>query len=74
MPRSFTNIADLSEKVLGGVQKAVSNLIQANAEKGQDMVIGNKDGSFKIVPAKDLLSRPIPKKNWFLFLMCHKSR
>ena len=52
-----TNIDDLSEKVLKGIQKAVSDLIVANAAKGEDMVIGNEDGSFKIVPAKDLLPK-----------------
>ena len=52
-----TNIDDLSEKVLKGIQKAVGDLIEANAAKGEDMVIGNEDGSFKIVPAKDLLPK-----------------
>lgn len=57
MSEQSINIADLSEKVLKGVQKAVSDLIEANAAKGEDMVIGNEDGSFKIVPAKDLLPK-----------------
>ncbi len=61
MPHNNTNISDLSDKVLKGVQQAVNNLIQANAAKGEDMVIGDKDGSFKIVPAKDLLSQSILK-------------
>jgi hypothetical protein len=52
-----THIEDLSEKVLKGVQKAVSDLVVANAAKGEDMVIGKEDGSFKIVPAKDLLPK-----------------
>lgn len=50
-----TNIAELSNKVLGGVKKAVRKLIETNAANDEDMVIGNKDGSFKIVPAKELL-------------------
>lgn len=57
MPDQCTNIEDLSEMVLKGVQKAVSELIEANAARGEDMVIGNEDGSFKIVPAKDLLPK-----------------
>jgi hypothetical protein len=57
MPDQRIDIEDLSEKVLKGVQKAVSDLIEANAAKGKDMVIGNEDGSFKIVPAKDLLPK-----------------
>lgn len=55
MSNSAKNITDLSDKILIGVQKAISNLIQVNAAKGESMVIGEKDGSFKIVPAKDLL-------------------
>ena len=50
-----TNIAELSNKVLNGVKKAVRKLIETNAANDEDMVIGNKDGSFKIVPAKELL-------------------
>lgn len=57
MPEQSINIADLSERILKGVQKAVSDLIEANAAKGEDMVIGNEDGSFKIVSAKDLLPK-----------------
>jgi hypothetical protein len=56
MPKNNdTNISELSAKILGGVQKAVHKLIESNAADNQDMVIGNKDGSFKIVPAKELL-------------------
>lgn len=61
MPDTAINIADLSDKILKGVQKAVNDLIQANAAKGENMVIGEKDGSFKIIPAKDLLSRQTPE-------------
>ena len=50
------DIESLSEKVIKGVQKAVNDLIKANAAKGEDMVIGHEDGSFKIIPAKDLVS------------------
>ena len=51
-----SNIENLPEKILKGVQKAVIDLIEANAAKGEDMVICNEDGNFKIVPARDLLS------------------
>ena len=57
MPDQNTNIEKLSEMVLKGVPKAVSELVEANAAKGENMVIGNEDGSFKIVPAKDLLPK-----------------
>jgi len=50
-----TNISELSAKIVGGVQRAVHKLIESNAANNQDMIIGDKDGSFKIVPAKELL-------------------
>ena len=55
MANSSANITELSERVLAGVKKAVRELIEANAAKNEDMVIADKDGSFKIVPAKELL-------------------
>ena len=45
----------ISAKILGGVQKAVRKLIEKKAVNNEDMVIGDKDGGFKIIPAKDLL-------------------
>jgi hypothetical protein len=63
MSDSITNIANLSDKVLKGVQKAISKLIEANAAKGEDMVIGNEDGSFIVVPATDLLSEGLPPRD-----------
>ncbi len=50
-----TNISELSDNILSGVKKAVKKLIKLNAANDEDMVVGNKDGSFKIVPAKELL-------------------
>ena len=50
-----TDISELSEQVLRGVNKALRELIEANAAIGEDMVIGDKDGNVKIVPAKELL-------------------
>lgn len=52
---SKINISELSERILNGVKKALRKLIGANAAKGIDMVVGDIDGNFKIVPAKDLL-------------------
>jgi len=50
-----TDISELSIKILGGVKMAVRKLIKNNAANDEDMVIGDKDGSFKIVSAKELL-------------------
>jgi hypothetical protein len=52
---NHTDISELSNKILSGVKKAVQKLIKANAANNEDMVIGDKDGSFKIIPAKELL-------------------
>jgi hypothetical protein len=50
-----TEISELSEKILAGVNKALRKLIERNAANDEDMVIGDIDGNFKIVPAKELL-------------------
>ena len=52
---NYTDISELSNKVLVGVRKAVQKLIKSNAANDEDMVIGDKDGNFKIVAAKELL-------------------
>ena len=52
---NHTDISELSNKILNGVKKAVQKLIKSNAANDEDMVIGDKDGGFKIVPAKELL-------------------
>jgi hypothetical protein len=54
---SKNDIAELSEKVLGGVQKALRKLVETNAANDEEMVIGDKDGNVRTVPAKDLLSK-----------------
>lgn len=45
----------LSQKILQGVQIAVRKLVETSAANDESLVIGDKDGSFKIVPAKELL-------------------
>ena len=50
-----TNISELSEKVLNGVKRAVRKLIEENAANNESMIIGDKDGNFEIVSAKELL-------------------
>jgi hypothetical protein len=52
---NHTDISELSNKILSGVKKAVQKLIKVNAANDLDMVIGDKDGNFKIIPAKELL-------------------
>jgi hypothetical protein len=58
MPENSKNdIAELSEKVLGGVRKALRKLVETNAANNEEMVLGDKDGNVKTIPAKDLLAR-----------------
>jgi hypothetical protein len=52
-----TDLDELAEKVLYGVNKALRKLVETSAANGESLVIGNKDGSFKSVPAKELLEK-----------------
>ena len=55
--QSMNNVSDLSEKVLKGVRKALRKLVETSAANNQELVVGDKYGNFKSVPAKDLLKR-----------------
>ncbi len=50
-----SDISDLSDKVLKGLRKAFRKLVETSAANNRDLVIGDKHGNFKSVPAKDLL-------------------
>ncbi len=54
-------MAELSEKVLTGVRKALRKLVETSAANNESLVIGDKDGNIKIVPAKDLI--PLVENN-----------
>jgi hypothetical protein len=49
------SISDLSDKVLTGLKKAFRKLVETSAANNRELVVGDKHGSFKSVPAKDLL-------------------
>jgi len=51
----MNNVSDLSEKVLKGLKKALRELVETSAANNQELVVGDKHGNFKSVPAKDLL-------------------
>ena len=55
MPHSKIELSDLSERILQGLRKSFRNLVETKAAKNQDLVIADKDGNIKIVPAKELL-------------------
>jgi hypothetical protein len=55
MESKKTDINELAEKVLEGMKKALKKLVETKAKNNQDLIIGDKDGNIKSVPAKDFL-------------------
>ena len=51
----------LPEKVLTGLRKALRRLVESSADNNESLVIADKDGNIKIVPAKELL--PLVQNN-----------
>ena len=47
---------ELSEKIRLGVEIARCKLVEARAANNENLIIGDKNGHFKSVPAKELLS------------------
>ena len=45
----------LPEKVLTGLRKALRKLVENSAANDENLVIADKDGKIKTVPAKELL-------------------
>jgi hypothetical protein len=46
---------ELSDKIMAGIHKAVANLVIKSAANNEELVIADKEGNVKRVPAKDLL-------------------
>lgn len=60
MDTEVKNIADnydLPAKIIVSVRKAVRKLVETAAANNESLVIGEKDGSFRSVPAKELLEK-----------------
>jgi hypothetical protein len=55
MENKKTDINELSEKVLQGMKIAMKKLVEEKAKNNEKLIIGDKDGNIKSVPAKDLL-------------------
>ena len=51
----------LPEKVLTGLRKALRKLVENSAANNESLVIADKDGNIKTVPAKELL--PLVQNN-----------
>lgn len=56
MESKKTDVNELAVKVLDGMKTAIKKLVETKAKNNQDLVIGDKDGNIKTVPAKDLLN------------------
>lgn len=52
---------ELEAKVLEGMKRANRKLVEAAAANNESLIIGEIDGSFKAVPAKELL-KTLPDK------------
>jgi predicted ABC-type ATPase len=46
---------EFSEKILAGMKMAIKKLVETSAKNDEELVIRDKDGKIKSVPAKDLL-------------------
>jgi hypothetical protein len=55
MENKNTGIEELSEKILRGLKIALRKLVERKAALNESLVIGDKDGTIKSVPAKELL-------------------
>jgi hypothetical protein len=55
-----TDVSELAGKIIFGVRKAVRQLVETSAANNEELIVGDKDGSFRSVPAKELL-KTLPK-------------
>jgi hypothetical protein len=55
MENEIIDVKELSEKILEGTRKAFKKLVETSAKNDEELVIRDKDGKIKSVPAKDLL-------------------
>lgn len=56
-PDSLSQNSTFTDKVMVGLKKALRKLAEEAAINNEDLVIGDKEGNAKSVPAKDLLKR-----------------
>ena len=60
-PTKKTDLDDFAEKILYGVNKALRKLVETSAANNESLVVGDDNGGFKSVPAKELL-KTLPKQ------------
>lgn len=46
---------ELRDKIMAGIKKAVDKLIKDSAARNEDLIVADRDGKVKAVPAKELL-------------------
>lgn len=56
------DINEFAAKVMEGMKRANRKLVETAAANNESLIIGDKDGSFKAVPAKELLKTLPPKE------------
>lgn len=56
-----TDFDELSDKIIEGVNKALRKLVETSAANNQSLIVGDDNGGFKSVPAKELLKK-LPNK------------
>ena len=56
-----TDWNELSEKIIGGVNKALRKLVETSAANNDSLVISDGKGNVKSIPAKELL-KTLPKQ------------
>lgn len=50
-----TDLNELAANIINGVNKALRKLAESSAANNESLIIGDKDGNVKSVPAKELL-------------------
>ena len=57
-----TDIDELANKVLEGINRANRKLVETAAAQNKSLIVGDKEGNFKSIPAKELL-KTLPQQN-----------
>lgn len=50
-----TDLHALADKLLNGINKGLRKLVESTAANNKNLIIGDKEGNIKSVPAKELL-------------------
>jgi hypothetical protein len=53
-----TNIEDFANKVVDALKAGLKDMAEKAAANNESLVIAHKDGSFDVIPAKELLKNP----------------